>query len=112
MSRRARVEAALAILVDVFFEPPPAESRPDQDELVALAACGLERAALRRLIASGELRARKIGRRLFALRSDLAKLINSVPQAPVSPSQISQADVHDLLAARARKTAAKARGAR
>jgi hypothetical protein len=54
---------------------------PAHDDLVPF-PFGLEQNAARRLIASGELRARKIGRRWYARRSDVLGLIDNAPPAP------------------------------
>jgi hypothetical protein len=55
---------------------------PPHDDLVAF-PFGLETNAARGLIKSGELRARKIGRRWYAKRSDVLALIDNAP--PVAP---------------------------
>lgn len=54
---------------------------PPADDLVAF-PWGLERNAARHLIATGELRARKIGRKWYARRSDVLRLIDAAPSPP------------------------------
>jgi hypothetical protein len=56
----------------------------DRDELVALspaplAAMGLEHAAVLRLVATGNLKAVKVGRRVFTKRSYLLSLVDELP---------------------------------
>lgn len=56
------------------------------DGLVHRGNSGIEARAFDALVASGELPSRKLGRRVYARRSDLLKLIDVVraePQAPV-----------------------------
>ena len=76
---------------------------PPPDDLVPF-PFGLEKNAARRLIKTGELRARKLGRRYYAKRSDLLALIDAAP--PVAPARASGTDLRgDLatLAARERR---------
>jgi Helix-turn-helix domain len=65
---------------------------------------GLEKNAARRLIASGELRARKLGRRWFARRSDVLALVDA---APAAPAATGGGDVQADLAAIACRVRAK-----
>ena len=69
------------------------------DELVKF-PWGLERNAARALIASGELRARKIGRCWYARRSDVLALITNAPK----PAKASGASIPQDLAAIAERT--------
>ncbi len=65
-----------------------------EDALVPLTAAGLERAAAMRLVRSGELAARKIGRRWMVRRGDLARLVAAQPtKAAVPPRTIYAAVV-------------------
>jgi hypothetical protein len=54
---------------------------PPNDDLVPF-PFGLEKNAARGVVKSGELRARKIGRRWYARRSDVLRLIDNAPPAP------------------------------
>lgn len=65
------------------------------DELLPIDDCGVERAAVLRLIASGELRARKLGRRRFVLRSDLCRLISAPRQATEQSAAAADDDSDD-----------------
>lgn len=58
---------------------------PPADDLVVY-PFGLEENAARRLIKSGELRARKLGRRWYCKRSDLLALIDAAPPPPARAS--------------------------
>ena len=58
---------------------------PPMDDLVQF-PFGLEAAAARGLIRRGELRARKLGRRWYARRSDVLALIDAAPPAPARAS--------------------------
>jgi|HubBroStandDraft_5_1064220.scaffolds.fasta_scaffold586471_2 hypothetical protein len=63
---------------------------PPLDDLVAF-PFSLEKNAARQLIASGELPARKLGRRWYCKRSDLLALIDNAPSVP--PARASGADL-------------------
>lgn len=71
------------------------------DDLVSF-PFGLEEAAARGLIKRGELRARKIGRRWYAKRSDVLGLIDAAPYVP--PVQALGRDVKADLAVIAART--------
>ncbi len=94
MNRRAllalavAVEAGAAAFVRVLRdEADRLEADPGAGDLVAF-PFGLEANAARRLIASGELPARKVGRRWMALTSDVAALVRDVPRAPKTPRAV------------------------
>lgn len=70
----------LAPLVDAIAAAVASRLQPD--ELVPLDACGLERAAALRLVASGELPVRKIGRKRYTLRSALVRLVAAPGTGP------------------------------
>ncbi|MGH7297944.1 MAG: helix-turn-helix domain-containing protein [Polyangiaceae bacterium] len=75
---------------------------PPADDLVSF-PFGLEENAARGLIKRGELRARKIGRRWYAKRSDVLGLIDNAP--PVAPARASGVDLRgdlEKIAARTR----------
>ncbi len=74
---------------------------PPADDLVAF-PFGLEENAARGLIKRGELRARKIGRRWYAKRSDVLGLIDRAP--PVQPARARGEGVREDLAALAERT--------
>ena len=74
---------------------------PPMDDLVAF-PFGLEVNAARALIRSGELRARKIGRRWYCKRSDLLALIDNAPHVPVA--RASGVGLREDLAAIAERT--------
>ncbi len=74
---------------------------PALDELVAF-PFGLEANAARGLIKSGELPARKIGRRWYAKRSDVLRLIDNA--RPIAPARASGAGIANDLAAIAERT--------
>lgn len=65
----------------------------------------LEANAARSLIKSGELRARKIGRKFYAKRSDVLALIDSAPYVP--PAHALGVDLRRDLAAIAEHTRAR-----
>ena len=73
---------------------------PPVDDLVPF-PFGLEANAARALIKSGELKARKIGRRWYAKRSSVIALIDN---APPPPARASGADLRADLAAIAERT--------
>jgi hypothetical protein len=76
---------------------------PPMDDLVAF-PFGLEVNAARQLVKSGELRARKLGRRWYCKRTDLLALIDNAPHVP--PAKASGASLRDdlaVIAARTRK---------
>lgn len=75
-------------------------TRAAPDELVAF-PFGLEVAAARALVASGELAARKLGRKTYARRSAVLALVDAKPPKP-PPA----ADEEDPLAALANRTRA------
>jgi hypothetical protein len=66
---------------------------------------GLERNAARRLIHRGDLKARKIGRRWYAKRSDVLALIDQDPFVP--PATASGADLRADLTSIASRMRAK-----
>jgi hypothetical protein len=109
MSRpHAAIEHAIRKMAEAVIELASSTGIEPTEDLICLRDSGIEAAALRRLIKSGELPARKLGRKWFALRSDLAKLISS-HTAGVStrdPSLPHKADVFDLLTERTRMHAA------
>jgi len=74
---------------------------PPADDLVSF-PFGLEENAARGLIKSGELPARKIGRRWYAKRSAVLALIDNAP--PVPPARASGTSLRDDLAAIAERT--------
>ncbi len=77
------LEAGAAAAVRVLrAEAARGDVEAGEDALVPLGDAGLERAAARRLVASGELPARKIGRRWMVRRGDLARLVAARPAAP------------------------------
>jgi hypothetical protein len=81
---------------------------PTQDDLVTF-PFGLEPNAARRLIKSGELRARKIGRRWYTKRSDLLALIDNGPRVTAPAKAAGNGYREDLaaIAERVRKGGAK-----
>jgi hypothetical protein len=88
-AREALASIGRALLV-LAAEPDSAAAAP-LDELVPVDSCGLERAARRRLERDGRLPVVKLGRRKFVRRSDVAKLVEPVPE-PVRPAtQIERA---------------------
>jgi hypothetical protein len=74
---------------------------PPTDDLVCF-PFGLEDNAARTLIKRGELRARKIGRRWYAKRSDVLALIDAAPFVP--PAHASGPSLRTDLAAIAERT--------
>jgi len=54
-----------------------ATAREATDELVALAECGLEASAWRKLVRNGELPCRRIGRRWYTTKRALAALVGT-----------------------------------
>jgi hypothetical protein len=76
---------------------------PPLDDLVAF-PFGLEENAARGLIKSGELKARKLGRRWYAKRSDVLGLIDNAPKVPrAKASGVELRDDLDRIAERTRK---------
>src|SRR5262249_54482072 len=77
----------------VAFEPP--------DELIALTDSGLEEKAWKALVRSGELRARRIGRKLYTTRSALVALVRErdVKAAAQKPKASSAAEAYAALLA-------------
>lgn len=63
------------------------------DELVPLSECGLEEKAWRKLVRSGELKARKIGRLWFSTRRALCSLVLDAPASRKRPVATSYADL-------------------
>jgi hypothetical protein len=59
----------------------PCVTTPAPDELVAF-PFGLEAAAARALVRTGTLRAAKLGRRLYARRSELLSLVDKLATSP------------------------------
>ena len=83
--------SALRALADVL-EAQASNTSATADELVDVRACGLERRAVDKLIAAGELRAVRIGRRLYAKKSALVALVDVLP--PVTKIERARPD-HD-----------------
>lgn len=83
------IAEALATTTDSALEP---------DALVAF-PFGLEARTARALVNSGELRSRKIGRKTYALASDLTALVMNAPAKPSAPAP---ADSYQALVAKAR----------
>ena len=82
----AALEAGAAAAARVLrAEAQKGEDGPAGDEVVPLDTCGLERAAARRLVETGELPARKVGRRWMVRRADVAALILAAP--PPKPTE-------------------------
>lgn len=75
---------------------------PPHDELIPF-PFNLEANAARSLIKSGELRARKIGRKWYAKRSDVLGLIDNAP-AVVPPARASGESIRGDLQAIAERT--------
>ncbi len=71
--------------------------RAAPDELVPH-PFGLERAAASKLVASGELRTRKLGRKTYARRSAVLALVDAAPPKPAN----DEPDPLEALAARTR----------
>jgi len=69
---------------------------PPRDDLLCF-PFGLEHNAARPLIKTGEVRARKIGRRWYAKRSDVLALVDHAP--PVPPAKASGESLRQDLAA-------------
>jgi hypothetical protein len=63
---------AITALVDALERSIAAQHEPP---LIACEDCGLDARTVRRLVTCGELTARKLGRRWFARRADLERLI-------------------------------------
>ena len=80
---------------------------PPHDDLIAF-PFGLEVNAARSLIKSGELPARKIGRRWYAKRSAVLALIDNAPHVP--PAKASGASLRDDLAVIAARTRTRTGG--
>lgn len=76
----------------------PVDSALNPDALVAF-PFGLEARTARALVNSGELRSRKIGRKTYALATDLAALVMNAPAKPSAPVP---ADSYRALVAKAR----------
>ena len=74
--RILRLAQALAELV-----APNSPADDARDELVSIGECGIERAAVLRLVRSGQIASRRLGRKLYVLRSELVGLV-SKPKAP------------------------------
>lgn len=68
---------AIIVRIEATSTLPP-------DDLVDLAKSGLEGRAWRALVRSGELPARKIGRRWMTTRSALCRLVLEAPKPPAS----------------------------
>ena len=71
------------------------------DELVPLNECGLDEKTRARLVRSGELPARKLGRRWFTKRSALLALIDEKPRpsesaTPADPREAARATYADV----------------
>lgn len=90
----AALEAGAAAAARVLrAEAQKGEDGPAGDEVVPLDACGLERAAARRLVATGELPARKVGRRWMVRRADVAGLILAAPSPKPTEAPADYLDV-------------------
>ena len=84
------MDQLLAQLADLLAERlAPLIGTPD--ELVPIDGCGLEKRTAMRLIRTGELPGRKIGRRWYTRRSDLLRLVDEPQDEPAS-DVISLAD--------------------
>lgn len=84
----AALEAGAAAAARVLrAEAQKGEDGPAGDEVVPLDTCGLERAAARRLVETGELPARKVGRRWMVRRADVAALILAAPPPKPKPTE-------------------------
>ncbi len=59
---------------------------PSTDELVHRGNCGIEARAFDGCVASGELPARKLGRRVYCRRSDLLRLVDAKPAVQPVPA--------------------------
>ena len=71
------------------------------DELVHRGNCGLEPKAFDGLVHRGELRARKIGRKVYARRSDVLALVDAAPAVATSEPKD---DLADAVARKARRS--------
>lgn len=89
----------------VRIETPPAVIAPP-DELLPF-PFGIEARTAKQLVRSGKLTAAKLGRRLYARRSDLLALVDRLAEPPTAGSV---ADDYASLAARARATTPRRRG--
>jgi hypothetical protein len=89
------VAAALVGLVDALASERRAAPG---DDLVALAGCGIERRALRRLQRDGKLPVERIGRKLYTRRSALLALVQT--ETAAAPACASTAAMNPEQAAR------------
>lgn len=93
-----RVLALAAALVGLIDALAGARRADAGDDLVALAGCGIERRALRRLQREGRLPVERIGRKLYTRRSALVALVQTEPTE--APSRASTHAVDPEQAAR------------